>query len=318
MRDLEKWIRSHVKKGFTIMLVPNSTGAVRSIRIPFSLILVILGIVIFNIYVFIGFTTQVWQLKNIHRQIAQKNRRISLLKREQKEVRPTLEKTRQTLEELNRLKKERERLLATWRAIQQKGGRIKTQVSRGSFIRTKPYEISKESFSEQSTLTQLQVSADQLASYIQEESEAQQKILNELLVYERRLDHTPSLWPVRTTITSTFGTRFHPLLNYSRKHMGIDLRARYGTKVMAAADGVVVSSGYQGGYGKIVVIDHGYGYQTRYAHNSRLLVQRGQKVKKGQVISLSGSSGTSTGPHLHYEVRINGDPVNPVSFLKND
>ncbi len=304
-----------MKHGFTFMLVPNSTGTIHTISIPFSVVVITLGIILFNIYIFIGFTTQVWQIKNFHRQLAVKNQRIAQLRRERKEVQPTLEKTLHTLDKLNQLKKERERLMATWRAIQQKGGRVNSPVSRGVYVRTKSYELDAVS-ANGSALDRLKSSESQVAAYISQESQAQQRLLNDLLTYERKLDHIPSLWPVHSSITSRFGNRFHPLLGFTRQHTGIDLSARFGTQVRAAADGVVVSSGYESGYGNIVIIDHGYGYQTRYAHNSRLLVRKGQQVKQGQVISLSGSSGTSTGPHLHYEVRINGQPVNPISFLK--
>jgi murein DD-endopeptidase MepM/ murein hydrolase activator NlpD len=90
-----------------------------------------------------------------------------------------------------------------------------------------------------------------------------------------------------------------------------------GSKVKAAADGIVKTAGYMRGYGYVVIINHSYGYETLYAHNSRILVSSGQAVKKGQIISFSGNSGSSTGPHLHYEVHINGHAVNPVSFFRN-
>ena len=90
----------------------------------------------------------------------------------------------------------------------------------------------------------------------------------------------------------------------------------YGTRVRATAAGTVIFAGWEEGYGYVVKIDHDYGYETRYAHNSRLLVDVGEFVKKGQVVSISGNTGESTGAHLHYEVRINGRPVNPVPFLK--
>lgn len=99
-------------------------------------------------------------------------------------------------------------------------------------------------------------------------------------------------------------------------HEGVDLAAEYGTKVRATAAGVVSFADWEEGYGYMVKINHDYGYETCYGHNSRLLVYAGETVKKGQVISLSGNTGESTGPHLHYEVRINGKPVNPVPFLK--
>lgn len=114
-------------------------------------------------------------------------------------------------------------------------------------------------------------------------------------------------------MSSGFGMRFHPILNYSRMHQGIDFAAPTGTPVVASAGGRVAQSGWGGGYGNIVVIDHGKGMKTRYAHLHRMNVKAGQQVSQGQVIGQVGSTGMSTGPHLHYEVWQNGRPVDPRS-----
>lgn len=123
------------------------------------------------------------------------------------------------------------------------------------------------------------------------------------------------MWPASGPITSPFGWRTHPIFGTQRYHSGIDIGADYGDAVAAADNGVVVSSGWMGGYGNAVIIDHGGGISTLYAHNSELLVEEGARVRKGQIISRVGSTGYSTGPHLHFEVRENGSPVNPVSYL---
>lgn len=126
------------------------------------------------------------------------------------------------------------------------------------------------------------------------------------------------LWPVPSSdiITSPFGMRYHPILKQSKMHTGIDIAAEMGAPIVAAADGQVIFAGYYGGYGYAVIIDHGDGISTLYAHNSVLLVKEGDMVKRGQVISKAGSTGLSTGPHLHFEVRKNGVPVNPIDWLK--
>ncbi len=121
--------------------------------------------------------------------------------------------------------------------------------------------------------------------------------------------------PVPGAITSGFGRRLHPILNYYRTHTGADFHAASGTPIEAAAGGVVVWAEARGGYGNCVIIDHGNGLATLYAHQSRLAVSDGDTVKTGEVIGYVGSTGLSTGPHLHFEVRRQGEPVNPAAYL---
>ena len=122
-------------------------------------------------------------------------------------------------------------------------------------------------------------------------------------------------WPVNGTITSDFGYRTHPIWGTTIFHSGIDIGVDYGTPVHAADGGVVVYADWISGYGNAVIIDHGNGLSTLYGHNESLAVSEGQSVSKGQVISYAGSTGNSTGPHVHFEVRADGDPVNPLNYL---
>ena len=157
-------------------------------------------------------------------------------------------------------------------------------------------------------LTQLKGSASR--------QEASLQMLIEYFEDKRSLyASTPSVWPVRGWVTSHFGNRTSPFSGILKFHEGIDIAAQTGTQVMAPADGVVVKAGFGTGYGNMVEISHGYGMKTLYAHNSRLNVKAGQRVKRGDVIAYVGDTGSSTGPHLHYEVRVNGLPFNPVKYL---
>jgi murein DD-endopeptidase MepM/ murein hydrolase activator NlpD len=125
----------------------------------------------------------------------------------------------------------------------------------------------------------------------------------------------PNIKPVNGSVTSTFGRRLHPIYNITLFHSGIDFSASEGTRVHSTGDGIVAFSGYDKGYGQKVMINHGYGYKTIYAHLSKSLVRQGQKIKRGEIIALSGNTGVSTGPHLHYEVEKNNVKVNPTAYF---
>lgn len=123
------------------------------------------------------------------------------------------------------------------------------------------------------------------------------------------------IWPVNAPVVSPFGYRIHPILHYRKLHTGIDLAAGYGTPIRASDSGSVIYATWMGGYGNVIIIDHGRGISTLYAHQSSLAAGSGAHVSRGQVIGYVGSTGFSTGPHLHYEVRLNGNPVDPMGYL---
>src|SRR5690554_6098044 len=150
---------------------------------------------------------------------------------------------------------------------------------------------------------------------LEKSEERLEKLYADLKAFNKELDYTPTIWPVYGRITSGFGYRIHPISRKHDFHRGIDISARKGTPIRAAAGGRVVRANFYGGYGWTVIIDHGYGYRTLYAHNRNLVVRQGQYVSKGQVVAYSGDSGNTTGPHLHYEVHVNGKPVNPTTYL---
>jgi murein DD-endopeptidase MepM/ murein hydrolase activator NlpD len=127
----------------------------------------------------------------------------------------------------------------------------------------------------------------------------------------------PSLWPVDGRLMSAFGGRTDPFSGEGAMHTGVDLSAPMGTPVRVAADGIVLHAEWFGSYGKVVVVDHGNGVQTLYAHLSRFEVIAGQEIRRGDILGRSGATGRVTSPHLHYEVRMRGTPVNPYPFLAN-
>jgi murein DD-endopeptidase MepM/ murein hydrolase activator NlpD len=143
--------------------------------------------------------------------------------------------------------------------------------------------------------------------------------LTQGLLADPRFDRSsvPTIWPVRGRVTAGFGQRMDPLSGEGAFHAGLDISAPYGSAVDAAGDGIVFHAGPDAGYGNAVLIDHGYGIQTKYGHLSRISVVVGAEVKRGQQIGSVGATGRTTGPHLHYEVRINETPVNPARYLRD-
>ena len=138
-----------------------------------------------------------------------------------------------------------------------------------------------------------------------------------LVSLKDRLDHTPSIWPTKGWNSRGYGMKYDPFTGYEQFHRGIDIANHNGTTIIAPADGKIKETGTYGGMGKMIVLDHGYGFITRYGHLSSIDVKRGQKVKRGDVIAKMGSTGYSTGPHLHYEVWRNGKVMNPRKFILN-
>jgi murein DD-endopeptidase MepM/ murein hydrolase activator NlpD len=129
--------------------------------------------------------------------------------------------------------------------------------------------------------------------------------------------YTPSIWPCKGIISSPYGVRFHPVFNTKIFHPAIDIANKKNTPIVATADGIVVFSGWQAGYGNVIAIEHGHKYRTVYAHLAKSLVKRGEIVAKGQEIAKMGSTGRSTGPHVHYELHLNKRPINPMKYLNS-
>jgi len=152
-----------------------------------------------------------------------------------------------------------------------------------------------------------------------DEARRQTSTLRQLLGYyqgrETLLRSTPSVYPAHGWVTSEFGVRDDPFTAERIMHAGIDVATREGSPVLAPADGVVTFAGNRGGYGNMVILEHGFGFSTVYGHMQKMTVKAGERVKRGVQVGAVGNTGRSTGPHVHYEVRVNGIPVNPRLFL---
>jgi len=164
-------------------------------------------------------------------------------------------------------------------------------------------------------VSELQRHIDEVRQQIDLRRQSQEEIQGFLNDQRSLSAAKPSGWPVKGWLTSTFGMRNSPFTGQRKMHEGIDIAARTGTPVFATADGIVTQAETTPGYGKLVVIDHGYGFKTYYAHNSKIFVKIGQRVQRGEKISAVGNTGSSTGSHVHYEVRRNNVPLNPRKYL---
>ena len=164
----------------------------------------------------------------------------------------------------------------------------------------------------------LSAKLDTLAAEATRQEQSLQELQGFFLEQKSLLASTPSVWPAKGWITSDFGQRTDPYTAEKVMHEGLDIAAPHGKDVTAPADGTVIFAGLEGSYGNVLVIDHGYGVKTRYGHLSKVEVRPGDHVRRGDLLGAVGNTGRSTGPHLHYEVRINGISTNPRKFILDD
>jgi murein DD-endopeptidase MepM/ murein hydrolase activator NlpD len=166
-------------------------------------------------------------------------------------------------------------------------------------------------------IQQMKMDVERLQSEAVSREESLSELEKLLATKKDMLTHTPSIWPVLGWVTSAFGFRSNPFTGLTQMHEGLDISNRVGTVVSAPADGIISDIGSDLALGRILVISHGFGMTSRFGHLSKVLVKVGQKVKRGDKIAEVGMTGRTTGPHLHYEVRLNGIPVNPMRFILN-
>ena len=220
-----------------------------------------------------------------------------------------------------------ENLLEYQEQVQELGQKLSADKKRQENLaldaeRAKNVRLEKVS-KQQEIINRMQTDLEVFNRQYDEKMAASKEIQNMIEEYQRRRTQTQSfvsgsgsmIMPVTGTITDNFGWRMHPILNKQIFHNGIDIGAEYGTEIHAAQSGTVISAGWVDGYGNTVMIDHGGGVVTLYGHNQSFAVSAGQTVTQGQVIAYCGSTGNSTGPHCHFEVLVNDEPVDPNTYL---
>lgn len=269
---------SKILSPITIMLIPHGRTKVYRLKIPFSFIVLI-------VCIWLVFNLYVFSVAVNTAEYYMMKQKFSSIMNKFNELRSTIISLKHAEEELNRI----------------------------FSLKSK-----KEIFENLKIQPSGDINIDELKKLSEETINSVNEIKKFLSEQQNIYKSTPLGWPVKGEITSFFGKREHPKYGHEEFHTGIDLSVSTGTEVRATAEGIVVFSGYQAGNGNIVMLKHGYGFTTIYAHNQKNLVNVGQKIKRGDIIALSGSTGTTTGPHLHYEIWKDNTPVNPLPYLKEE
>ena len=307
------------KDEFTIVIFPGSLSTPRKLRLPKRLVKIS---ILVSFVVLIGVLGSSFYFIQQYLKLQDSETELVKLRRESKIRKIRVEKFAQQVKnfETEMVRLERfEKKLRVITALENSPRSIEKNWGVGG-----PYGLSTNSFTTAmgrgaaNMVERLSNGLGHLGKQAKIQSISFQELDNFFKNQKSLLSSTPSIWPTRGWVTSGFGFRKSPFTGLREKHEGWDIAARNGAPVLTTADGVVVVEGREYGYGNLVEIDHGYGLVTRYGHNSKHLVKVGDRVKRGQVIALVGNTGRSTGPHLHYEVLLNGVPANPKNYILED
>ncbi|BCJ86562.1 M23 family metallopeptidase [Effusibacillus dendaii] len=303
-------------KPFTLMVIPHSGKQVRSISISKQLI----ALVAFSIFLVGGgsgyFLYKFSEYRRSSQELNQYKAETERIRNEYDSMADTAEAMKQKLDSLQKLEND----LRAKNGLPQLPDNSQTDGGKGGVLQSRSglkrptLILNKEALDQLNKETDQRIeSAKQILTTI-EQQEAEQQA--EETQKQDKEAHTPTIWPTGSrTISSDFGYRLDPFDNTYSLHTGLDIAGSYGSPVQATADGVITEAGWDGGYGICIMVDHGNGIVTRYGHLSAVDVKTGQTVKKGDTIGRIGSTGRSTGPHLHYEITVSGNLVNPVKYL---
>jgi len=303
---------NHKEKKYTsIVLIPNSTGKVKTIRI-YSLYSKIASLALFLVTIIACSIVIAGHTVKENRKLLASKQVLESIVVQQKDL--LNEKAEQiiALQEFeNNVRKDVQRFIQEYTQITEK---YITDRLEGSTI-SRYGSRSDIEFIED--INGLKIILDNL-SKIKEGVNVTSSLEETEQKLRKYIDSMPTLWPVSGRISSGYGERKDPFTNRKSFHEGIDIAADYGQEIKAAGSGKVIFAGWDNLYGRTVIIDHGYGIKTLYGHTSKIAVNVNQEVKKGDLIAYVGSSGRSTGAHLHFEVHLNGTPVNPLDYLERD
>ena len=303
---MNKKVHKPDNREYTLKIIPHQGQDIRSIRLPIRTIKYGAATICLGVALFVGaFGYSTYNASLIEKdktELAQLREVNSLQQAQLLQLSKKTAELQEDMEKLNELEVE----------IRQLTSIESNEVSRSGVVRAGGTHDGQGGPAIATSVENVNDTLDSLLNNAKFRQQSLEDLKVKIKDKKAQLAITPSIWPTNGDVSSRYGLRW----NGSDFHPGIDIANDIGTPIVAAADGVIVDSGWNsGGYGYMVDIDHGNGIVTRYAHNSRNAVTVGQVVKKGQVIAYMGSTGFSTGPHVHYEVRVNDKAVNPDRFL---
>ncbi len=283
----------------TIIFVPHARAKFRKLKVSHRLLFSVVSVLTSSLCLSTFFSVQYFtSLSQTHE--------LSKLRHENKDLQTANEQFSKSVESLRgqlRTVEDRTRKLAIYAGISSLD-----DTAQGGVGGLRPTELGDNPYRDD---------VDKMA-FRSRRLEGDLSVLEQKLVAQSQLlASTPSIAPVRGILTDGFGGRSDPFTGESGNHNAIDISSAVGQPVRAPADGIVVKAEWANGYGNVIYISHGYGYSTRYGHLSAYAAKPGQHVKRGDIIAYVGSTGRSTGPHLHYEVRLNNNPVNPLEYILN-
>ena len=299
-------------KKFTVLLVPEGATRVKQFRFPIIL-------PVFAILLLAGFTFFGFGIVKDYRSLKAKVPRMALLETEnalqQKQLLLMADRIEAVTLEMAELATEDKKL----KTLARKVGAEDTGKFRGIGGSDTGLLDSEENLrkADRKLVLGIHHTLDDLESDIAQRKENNEELAKFLDDQKMLLASTPSIWPTRGWLSSRFGYRTSPFSKKKEFHKGIDISARSGSPVLSPANGMVIFNGWQRGYGRVIIVKHAKGFKTKYAHLKKSLVKKGQYIKKGTKIGQVGSSGRTTGSHLHYEVHLNNAPVNPLRYIFN-
>ncbi|UMZ75175.1 Murein DD-endopeptidase MepM [Natranaerofaba carboxydovora] len=309
------------KRHFTVLIVPHSEKSSQSFKLP------VVFVKIFSVMFAISVVLLMVFAYNYHN-LVQDNKKLEVLREENTEQEVKIDdfakKTKKLEEELKTLMETENKIreLADLDDIeddideQEEFNEVNLDRDNDELVRTGHTRGSEYNSETNGTVERTEETIRLLSAQIPQQKENLENTKLSLAERQEELKHTPDYWPVEGRISSSFGYRNSPITGARQFHDGIDIAAPHRTPVKAAANGRVQYASYRSGYGNLIVINHGYGYETHYAHLASFDVDRGEEVEKGEVIGFVGNTGNSTGPHLHFEIHVNNSPVDPKEYLK--